>query len=177
MVAAFEGHDGRLIRRQLSAEAVRALEEAVASRPQVGRRLDHPTARSQARANPASMDEMPARASRILIVDDQPVFRQVARMLLVARGYTVVGEAGCASDALYAAERLAPDGVMLDVCLGEESGLDVAEALTSAQPSMTVVLVSADPPDTCAQRLDSCGARAFVLKSELAATDLSGFWG
>jgi DNA-binding NarL/FixJ family response regulator len=116
------------------------------------------------------------RASRILIVDDQPMFREVARTLLASRGYAVVGEAGCGREALEAASRLAPDGILLDLCLGPESGLDVAQALTRAQPSVAVVLVSADPPDATAQRLSACGARAFVLKSELAATDLSGLW-
>jgi DNA-binding NarL/FixJ family response regulator len=116
------------------------------------------------------------RASRILIVDDHPLFRSVARTLLASRGYIVVGEAGDARSALEAAERLAPDGVLLDVRLGPECGIELARALTGAQPSLVVVLVSVDPPDAYGQRLSTCGARGFVYKSELPATDLSGFW-
>jgi two-component system response regulator AlgR len=119
------------------------------------------------------MGWVPARPARILIVDDQPVFRQAARLLLAARGYAVVGEAGCGQDALEAAARLAPDGVLLDTCLGTESGLDVARALIREWPRLAVVLVSADRPDAQPQ---ACGVRAFILKSELAATDLSRFW-
>ena len=37
MVAAFAGHDGRVVRHQLSVEAVQALKEAVADRPAIGR--------------------------------------------------------------------------------------------------------------------------------------------
>jgi DNA-binding NarL/FixJ family response regulator len=116
---------------------------------------------------------VPARPPRILIVDDQPVFRQAARAMLTARGYAVVGEAGCARGALEAAARLAPDGVLLDLCLGADSGLDVARALVREQPGLAVVLVSADRPDAQPR---TCGARGFVLKSELAAADLSHFW-
>lgn len=120
---------------------------------------------------------MPRHDSRILIVDDNPSFRSAVRELLAARGYTVVGEADCGRNALEAAARLAPDGVLLDVHLGEECGVDLARALTGAQPSLDVVLVSADPPGADTQRLRTCGARGFVLKTELATADLSGFWG
>ena len=119
---------------------------------------------------------MPRHDSRILIVDDNPSFRSAARELLAARGYTVVGEAGCGRSALEAAARLAPDGVLLDVNLGEDCGVDVARVLTDAQPALDVVLVSADPPDAYGQRLRTCGARGFLLKTELATADLSGFW-
>jgi DNA-binding NarL/FixJ family response regulator len=115
------------------------------------------------------------RPLRFLIVDDQPVFRHVARVLLVARGHEVVGEADCASGALDAVARLAPDSVLLDVCLGTECGFEVAHALTEAQPGLAVLLVSSDWPQACAERVQDCGARGFVLKSELAAVDLSSF--
>ena len=72
---------------------------------------------------------------RVLIVDDQPLFRRVAREVLDARGYTVVGEASCAASALEAAERLGPDAVLLDVRLGDDSGYAVARALAELEPS------------------------------------------
>jgi two-component system nitrate/nitrite response regulator NarL len=68
-----------------------------------------------------------------VIVDDQPVFRQVARELLEIRDYAVVAEASCAAQALAAVERLAPDAGLLDVRLGEESGHDVARRVEPAR--------------------------------------------
>jgi DNA-binding NarL/FixJ family response regulator len=82
--------------------------------------------------------------TRVLIIDDQPVFRGVARELLETRGYAVVGEADCMTSALEAVGRCAPDAVLLDVCLGEESGFDVAHALTGVAPDLAVPPVSAD---------------------------------
>jgi DNA-binding NarL/FixJ family response regulator len=110
---------------------------------------------------------------RILIVDDHPAFRRAARLLLAERGFTVIAEAGCPRAALQAAAELAPDGVLVDVHLGGECGLELARALTLGQPALAVLLVSSDPLD---RRAEECGARGFVLKSELARTDLTDFW-
>jgi two-component system nitrate/nitrite response regulator NarL len=113
---------------------------------------------------------------RVLIVDDQPSFRGMARRVLQWRGYVVAGEAGCADSAIAAAERLAPDAVLLDVCLGEDSGFDVACTLTQAHPELAVLLVSSIDYRQCKSLLRACGARGFVLKSELACADLTDFW-
>ena len=113
---------------------------------------------------------------RVLIVDDQPSFRGMARRVLEWRGYVVAGEADCAASAIAAAERLAPDAVLLDVCLGEASGFDVACTLTRARPGLAVVLISSIDYGQCEALLRSCGARGFVLKSELACVDLADFW-
>ena len=66
-------------------------------------------------------------AVRVLIVDDHAPFRALARMLLVADGFDVVGEAVDGADALVAAHDLRPDVVLLDVQLPGEDGFAVAE--------------------------------------------------
>ena len=113
---------------------------------------------------------------RVLIVDDQPSFRGMARRVLEWRGYVVAGEAGSAAAATAAAQRLAPDAVLLDVCLGEDSGFDVACALTQAHPELAVLLISSIDYRQCEALLRDCGARGFVLKSHLACADLTDFW-
>jgi DNA-binding NarL/FixJ family response regulator len=113
---------------------------------------------------------------RVLIVDDQPSFRGMARRVLEWRGYVVAGEADSAASAIAAAERLAPDAVLLDVCLGEASGFDVACTLTQARPGLAVLLVSSIDYRQCETLLRDCGARGFVLKSHLACVDLADFW-
>ena len=113
---------------------------------------------------------------RVLIVDDQPSFRGMARRVLEWRGYVVAGEADCADSAIAAAERLAPDAVLLDVCLGEASGFDVACTLTQARPELAVLLVSSRDYRQCQPLVRGCGARGFVLKSDLGRADLAAFW-
>ena len=102
---------------------------------------------------------------RVLIVDDQPSFRGMARRVLEWRGYVVAGEAECADSAIAAAERLAPDAVLLDVCLGEACGFDVACALTQARPELAVLLVSSidyRAVQAAPARLRRAGVRAQV---------------
>jgi DNA-binding NarL/FixJ family response regulator len=116
-------------------------------------------------------------ALRVLIVDDHPGFRDAARELLSARGYTVVAEADSGSSALQALARSAPDAVLLDMLLGRESGFDVARTLTRAQPDLAVLLVSAQDAGAYAERALECGARGFVLKRDLVKTNLARLWG
>ena len=114
---------------------------------------------------------------RVLIVDDQPAFRGMARTVLEWRGYVVAGEADSAASAIAAAERLAPDAVLLDICLGEDSGFEVACALTQAHPGAGgAARLEHRLPPARAGSLRECGARGFVLKSELACAELDDFW-
>jgi len=113
---------------------------------------------------------------RVLIVDDQPSFRGMARTVLEWRGYVVAGEADSASSAIAAAESLAPDAVLLDVRLGEASGFDVACAMTEARPGLPVLLVSSIDYRSCHAVLRACGSCGFVLKSQLACVDLASYW-
>jgi DNA-binding NarL/FixJ family response regulator len=119
---------------------------------------------------------MMASPCRVVIVDDQPVFRQAARELLETRGYAVVGEASCGAEALAAVKRLAPDAVLLDVQLGDESGHDVARSLTRLDAAPAVLLVSAAEAGDAKECARACGARGFALKSRLAEADLGRFW-
>ena len=113
---------------------------------------------------------------RVLIVDDQPSFRELAREVLHRRGYTVVGEAGCSATAVAAALRLQPDAVLLDMRLGDESGFEVAWTLGRACPEAAILLVSNQDYGHCRERLRFCGARGFLLKSRLASVELAKYW-
>jgi two-component system nitrate/nitrite response regulator NarL len=119
---------------------------------------------------------MRAVSVRVLIVDDQPLFRRVARELLHHRGSVVVGEAACAATAVEAATRLAPDAVLLDIRLGDDSGFDVAWELRTAAPDAAVLLMSNLDYGQSQERMRFCGARGFVLKSELATASLANYW-
>jgi response regulator NasT len=115
-------------------------------------------------------------SARVLIVDDQRAFRKAARGLLERRGYRVVGEACDAAAAVDLGTRLLPDAVLLDVRLGEDDGFAVARALVRVCPGAAVLLVSCDDHPDYAGELEACGARGFVLKSQLAGADLAAYW-
>ncbi len=115
----------------------------------------------------------PSAPIRVLIIDDHPSFRSVARELLERRGFTVVAEADCASSGLEAAERVAPEAVVLDVQLPDGDGFDVCQTLTRRDPDLAVLLVSASEPHGGLERLHDCGARGFLAKSRLVSSDLA----
>src|SRR3954447_23680675 len=81
---------------------------------------------------------------RVLIIDDHAAFRAAAREVLEQRGFAVVAEADGAKTGLAAAERVAPDAVVLDITMPDGNGIDVCRALTEANPGLVVLLLSAD---------------------------------
>jgi CheY-like chemotaxis protein len=127
-------------------------------------------------ATPLCSDWDSASAPRVLVVDDQPVFRGAARLLLERRGYAVVGEAGCATTALDAVERFAPQAVLLDVRLGDDDGFDVCRRLMRARPALAVLLTSTFEYDQCDDLVASSGARGFISKGRLLDTDFGQVW-
>jgi DNA-binding NarL/FixJ family response regulator len=117
------------------------------------------------------------RRVRVVVVDDQAIFRDAARLCLDALGYEVVAEASCAASAIKAVERYQPDGMLLDVHLGRDDGFAVCDAVTRIHPELSVVLTSMEKEHEHArERIESCGARAFVRKEHLPHADFGRFW-
>jgi DNA-binding NarL/FixJ family response regulator len=104
----------------------------------------------------------------VLIVDDHPSFRAVARRLLEAEGYEVVGEAIDGRTALEEAARLQPDLVLLDVQLPDIDGLAVASELSGRPDPPLVILISSRDASDYGPAIDESGARGFVQKGDLS---------
>lgn len=112
-------------------------------------------------------------ATRILIVDDDAGFLGLAAELLAERGFAVLATATDTEQALAAAKRVRPDGILLDINLPGPDGFATAAALSAACPSARIVLTSADVTHVTAEALRGCSAHAFVPKQELATTSLA----
>jgi DNA-binding NarL/FixJ family response regulator len=109
---------------------------------------------------------------RLLIVDDSPDFRRLARRLLEIGGYEVVGAAGDAAEGLAAAARLAPEVVLLDVNLPDASGFEIATRLSRDHPRTVVLLTSTRGRDDFEELAVANGARGFVAKDDLSGAAL-----
>jgi DNA-binding NarL/FixJ family response regulator len=109
----------------------------------------------------------------VLIVDDSEGFRQVARALLEADGFQVVGEAADGESAITAAERLRPRVVLLDVQLPGIDGFAVAKRLGEVNEPPTVVLTSSHAASSFRQRLARSPVLAFIPKDELSGQALA----
>jgi DNA-binding NarL/FixJ family response regulator len=113
----------------------------------------------------------------VLIVDDHPDFRAVARELLEAAGYVVSGEAASVGEAIAAVGAQAPDVVLLDVGLPDGNGFDVASQLSLDPSGPAIVLVSSREAEDYGRRVARCGARGFVSKSRLSVATLASVLG
>ena len=104
----------------------------------------------------------------VLIVDDHPSFRYLARTLLESEGFEVVGEAQDGASAVEAAGQLQPQVVLLDVQLPDTDGFAVAAQLRDRQPSLAIVLTSSRDSSDYGRLIDVCGAQGFIPKAELS---------
>lgn len=112
-------------------------------------------------------------AGSVLIVDDDPVFRRLARRMLVAAGLEVVGEAPTVADALDVAGRLRPDAALVDVGLPDGDGVALARELAALPWRPRIVLTSSDADAATPDDVRSAGAGAFVPKDALPNAPLS----
>jgi two-component system KDP operon response regulator KdpE len=105
---------------------------------------------------------MPARAPKILVVDDEPQIRTLLKATLGRAGYAVI-EAANAREALSAKAIDKPDLILLDLGLPDRDGLELVEQLR-ADPRAALIVVSArDRTEQKVAALD-LGADDYVTK-------------
>jgi two-component system, NarL family, invasion response regulator UvrY len=110
---------------------------------------------------------------RILVVDDQAVFRRVARLLIAQiPGFELVGEAETGERAITLAGSLDPSVVLMDLHLPGMDGAEATRLITTSQPGTIVILVSNTPAHELPPEAGRCGAAAFVAKEDLAPASL-----
>jgi CheY-like chemotaxis protein len=108
---------------------------------------------------------------RSLIVDDNRSFLDAARTLLEREGLSVAGVSSTSADAIRQAETLRPDVILVDVFLGDESGLELARRLVEDRhgDGATVILISSHSEADLADLIASSPAAGFLPKTELSA--------
>lgn len=102
--------------------------------------------------------------TRVLVVDDHPVFRRGLCGLLETGGFEIVGEAAGAAEAIALAERLAPDLVAMDLGLPDGSGIDATAAITGAFPGIRVLVVTLFDDEGAVRQALAAGASGYVVK-------------
>jgi CheY-like chemotaxis protein len=109
---------------------------------------------------------------RCLIIDDNRPFLDAARMLLQREGLIVAGVASTVDEGLRQAAALRPDVALVDIALGEESGLDLACRLAEDRrgEDPVIVLISTQAEDGVADLIAGSPAVAFLPKAELSAS-------
>src|SRR3954447_5401280 len=103
--------------------------------------------------------------SRVLIIEDEPVLARLLQLLVEVEGYeTIVADDGIRGFA--AAQRQAPDAILMDLMMPVMDGYGTLEALRTDERTadIPVVVLSAIASDTARQGCIVSGAVAIARK-------------
>jgi PAS domain S-box-containing protein len=101
------------------------------------------TAQAQTTMSPAQPAERPRGSETILLVEDEPQVRSIARGILTRAGYTVLdAENGAAALDLVADIKTPIDLVLTDLVMPVMSGRELVEKLAKIRPSIKVLFMS-----------------------------------
>ncbi len=102
---------------------------------------------------------------RVLVVDDQPLFRTaLAQLLATQPQITVVGEAANGQQALALAQQLHPDVILMDVQMPEMDGVEATRRISAQLPACRVIMLSTYDHDEYVLQGMRAGAVGYVLK-------------
>jgi DNA-binding NarL/FixJ family response regulator len=105
--------------------------------------------------------------SRILIVDDHPLFCEgLGRMIDRHPSLKVCGQAPDAASAMKAVAELKPDLVLVDISLEGANGIDLIKSLKAKYEDIPVLVVSMHDESLYADRALRAGAQGYVMKNQ-----------
>ena len=117
------------------------------------------------------LDSQPATSvvkKKILIVDDESDWRQIAGTYLKEAGFEVL-TAMDATETLRHVRAIKPDAIVLDVNLGGESGLLLMELLQEKHPDVPILIYTGlDHDSATIQTILQQGARRYLRKGSMA---------
>jgi len=102
---------------------------------------------------------------RLLLVDDQAMFREGLRLVLSQQAdFEVVGEAGDGVEAVESTLRLAPDVVLMDLRMPVLGGAEATRRLKAQAPDVRVIVLTTFEEDEEVFSALRAGAAGFLLK-------------
>ncbi len=107
-----------------------------------------------------------AATKNILIVDDHPVFRHGLHALIDAESdLHVMAEGTSLEDAKTKLESIKPDAVVVDLALGDSSGLELVRWISTQKLGIPTLVVSMHDEALFADRALRTGAAGYLMKS------------
>lgn len=103
----------------------------------------------------------------VLMADDHKLFRQGLISLMKTRAdlVNVVGEAETGAEAIWLAERLRPDIILMDIYMPECNGLDAAREILKKYPEIAVVILTSSESDEHLREAVRLGISGYLLKN------------
>lgn len=108
--------------------------------------------------------------TRILIVDDHPLFRDGLRALLQRQSdFTVVGEADTVASAVRLAQETQPDVVLMDLSLPDGGGVEATRQIVDRLPNVHVIALTVHDEPEMLTAVAQAGAHGYILKETRSA--------
>jgi DNA-binding NarL/FixJ family response regulator len=107
--------------------------------------------------------------SRVLLVDDNREFLEIAATLLEGNNCDIVGKALNGEEGLAAALSLDPDVVVLDVSMPGLNGFEVATRLRQHKNRAAIVLLTFHEDVEFVRAAQSLGVLGYVIKRRMAS--------
>jgi DNA-binding NarL/FixJ family response regulator len=104
-------------------------------------------------------------AVTVLLIDDHPLVRDGVAHLLTDGGLVVVGQASSLAEGMRLAESVRADVMVVDVSLGDGSGIDLVTAVRAKRPTMGIVVLTMHNDDETLLAALDAGASSLVLKT------------
>jgi DNA-binding NarL/FixJ family response regulator len=107
-----------------------------------------------------------ALCSRILVVDDGDMVRNIIGIFLEHAGFEVCGEAADGVEAIEQAKKLKPDLIVLDLAMPRMNGAEAASVLSTTMPEVPVVLLTLYRNVLGAALASAVGVKAILDKTD-----------
>jgi len=117
---------------------------------------------------------MSEKLTRVLIVDDHPLFRdRVVQLINQQSDLRVCAEVETAEQAIQFARDQAPDLAIIDITLKQSSGLELIKAMKANSIGAPILVLSMHEESHYAERALRIGASGYITKSQPAEEVLS----
>lgn len=104
---------------------------------------------------------------KLILVDDHPIVLQgLAQILEYEDDLEVCGTATSIAEALEACSRLKPDVALVDLTLGDDSGIRLIEEMAHDFPDVKVIVLSMHDEMLYGERCLKSGAKGYVMKQD-----------
>jgi len=107
----------------------------------------------------------------VLVVDDSKFIRLALTEALKSFGHNVIAEAGDGAEGFTQYKTLHPDLVLLDITMPNRDGRACLQDILKANPAAKVVMISAIKEQSVVEFCLSEGAKGFIEKPLLFASD------
>lgn len=108
-------------------------------------------------------------ALTVLIADDDDGYRKVLKRLLETyrREFNLVGEARDGEEAIWLAQELHPEVVLMDIAMPGLDGLEATRRIKAMRPETKVVILTIHNEEAYRKAATNCGADGFVQKKSV----------